>query len=992
MRTTITRFLGLFVLPLIAAAQLDFNLNLQFMQVPGSPSRVLYAVAGTTPGLFKSTDGGANWTALYITQAGLPQPSIGGIVIDPRNEQVLYLSTTQAMGSVWKSTDGGTTWVRAGSGLPQGAGTATHLTLVRSQPQNLYVRIGDALYKSVNGAQTWAKQSTLPGAFSVFIIHPANPARMYYFEAAGAGYRSSDEGLTWTRGASINLFGDSFTKVTSAAVDSSDLNRVYVGVAGSLIRFGDTIVAGIHLSTDGLETIRPLRGSETINLLTDPTGRPIVYELGSAGGLSKSPDRGQTWIPLRVTTAPVEFIRSLLIDPNNPDILYTGILYRSDNAGSSFTKIEAKVRPTLAQPQIPVEFRLAEGETGSLILPISVLESNTLQVPVTTAVQGASWLTAGAASGNTPFNLTLSANTAGLPPGIHMGTLRVSSTQTANSALDIPVKLVIGPGVSSGAQYMISTVAGNGTFGLGADGPALATPVVASALALDRAGNLFVAASSSQIVYRIDRMENLKRFAGTGSFGFSGDGGPAAAAQLSSPSGVAVDGEDRVFIADRSNNRVRMVAGGTISTAASSASAGSFFFSSPRGLTVRPDGRVAITVSSGIALLTPPSSVSSAFITQPRFSAAAGIAADAERNYYVADSGAHQIFKIDPMGNARPVAGNGARGFTGDGPQATEVALNAPEGVALDRDGNLFIADTGNNRIRVLTPDGAIRTIAGSGASGFAGDNGPAAQARLSGPTGVAIDSEGSVYVADGINRRVRKLSRLVAPVPQISNNSFVNAADGSPRLAAGGLFSQFGSDLSTAEQTATSAPWPILLGGATIFVRDRAAPLYFNNGRQINGQIPFELQPGPATVRVEVAGSRSREIAVTILPAAPGILQFGERRAVAVNPNGSVNTQENPIAPGAVLLVYLSGIGAVDNPVPSGAAASADPLSRPVLPVKAAIGDETVVIQFIGLAPGFVGLAQANLVVPRLPPGDYELVITVNGADSNRVLVTIGN
>jgi uncharacterized protein (TIGR03437 family) len=978
-----------------AMAQVTINLSPSLVRTPGTPSQVLYGVAN---GVFRSTDGGASWTAVYLTEPGRPQPLVNSLVIDSRNPAVLYASTPVESGAVWKSTDSGTTWTRANSGLPPGTGDATHLMQSQSLPQNLYVKVGNLLFKSTDGAATWTRQSTLPGSHRAFAVNSGDPMRMYYIESTGGAWRSVDEGANWTGVGSVNLFADRVTSVTSVATGPRNSDLVYVGVAGSLVRVGATIVAGVHESTDGARTIRPIHGSQPLGLFLDPDGRPFMYETGSAGGLARSADRGVGWASVTLPTGPgFAFIvaRDVHFDRNNPDIVYVSSshgLFKSTNAGTAFTRVEGTVRPTLELPEVPLVFNLQEGERGSTMLPVRVLESNSVAAPFTLATGGEPWLTVTPASGNTPATASVTVDSAGLAPGVYNAAIRLSSSATATATTSVPVRLVVSPRESGGPQYVISTVAGNGQSGLGVDGAqATATPVSPSRVTLDRAGNLFVASAVNHIVYRVDRSGVLTRVAGTGASGFSGDGGMAVAAQLNSALGVAADSQGRLFIVDRFNHRVRMVAGGTITTVAGPSNQVGFgTFSGPVAIAARADDRMTVFSTQGILTVEPPAQVSSAFPTQPRFSRVSGIARDSSGAYYVADTGAHQIFRVNSQGVAAAIAGNGSGGFTGDSAPATAASLNGPEGVVVDAEGNVIFADTANHRIRMVRPDGALRTIAGTGAAGFSGDAGLALSAQINSPSGLAVDSEGNIYFADQSNRRVRKLTRLRVPPPQIGDTSFTNAADGSNRLSGGALFSLFGENLGESGLSA-GAPWPALLGGSSVFVNNRAAPLYFNNGRQINGQIPYEILPGPATVRVEAAGGRSREIRVNILPAGPGILGYGDRRAVAVNADGAINAPDAPAAPGSAVVVYLTGIGGVDNPVASGAAASASPLSRPVLPFSAAIGDQEAQILFLGLAPGFVGLAQANLVVPYLPAGDYLLTITVNGVTSNAVFLAIG-
>src|SRR5262249_55835138 len=153
--------------------------------------------------------------------------------------------------------------------------------------------------------------------------------------------------------------------------------------------------------------------------------------------------------------------------------------------------------------------------------------------------------------------------------------------------------------------------------------------------------------------------------------------------------------------------------------------------------------------------------------------------------------------------------------------------------------GNVYISDTGNHRVRVVSTSGIIRTIAGTGVSGFAGDGAAAGTAQLNLPFGVVVDKDGAVYVSDHGNSRVRKLTPLVTPAPLI--NGVSNAFSGSAQNAPGGLFSIYGANLAASDAQTPGAPWPLNLGGATVTINGIRAPLYFASARQINGQIPYE-------------------------------------------------------------------------------------------------------------------------------------------------------
>jgi uncharacterized protein (TIGR03437 family) len=230
-----------------------------------------------------------------------------------------------------------------------------------------------------------------------------------------------------------------------------------------------------------------------------------------------------------------------------------------------------------------------------------------------------------------------------------------------------------------------------------------------------------------------------------------------------------------------------------------------------------------------------------------------------------------------------------------------------------------------------------------------------------------------------------------VSAPPEISAGGVVNGASFTPRVAPGSLFTIFGSSLAASTRTAAALPLSTNLGGASVTIGGKNAPLVYVSSDQINAQAPYELTEGPAVpVVVTVNGVASAAVNVAVVPAAPGIFQYGIRRAVVQNADYTTNTVDNGAAPDSYVIAYLTGTGHVDNPVATGAPAGADPLSRPRANVTATIDDTLVEVAFAGLTPNFVGLTQVNLKVPRLAPGTYPLVIGVNGEKSNQALITI--
>ncbi|OHV33502.1 serine/threonine protein kinase [Parafrankia colletiae] len=215
--------------------------------------------------------------------------------------------------------------------------------------------------------------------------------------------------------------------------------------------------------------------------------------------------------------------------------------------------------------------------------------------------------------------------------------------------------------------------------------------------------------------------------AGTGTAGFAGDGGPAGSAALDGPYGMVADWAGNIYVADFGNNRIRRIsADGTI-------------------VTVAGTGVEGFAGDGGPA-------------TQAQLSHPSALALDSAGNILIADTFNQRIRRVDPAGIITTVAGNGEHAFSGDGGRATDAALWYPGGVVAGRDGTVFIADTANNRIRRVTPDGTITTLAGTDGEGSAGDGGPASEALLAFPISVALDHFGRLYIADSDNNRIRRI------------------------------------------------------------------------------------------------------------------------------------------------------------------------------------------------------------------------------------------
>ncbi|SBW29130.1 hypothetical protein FDG2_6480 [Candidatus Protofrankia californiensis] len=284
--------------------------------------------------------------------------------------------------------------------------------------------------------------------------------------------------------------------------------------------------------------------------------------------------------------------------------------------------------------------------------------------------------------------------------------------------------------------------------GIAYSGAALSLPELdAYDITIDRAGGLYVTDWTSNRVRKIQPDGTVVTVAGTGTAGFTGDGGPAYQAELSSPATTAVDSDGNVYVSDSSNQRIRKIdAIGTITTIAGTGTAG-------------------FTGDGGPA-------------TQAQINEPNGLALAADGSIYIADYGNQRIRKITPDGMIWTIAGNGTKGFSGDGGPATAAQINNPNSMAVAADGTLYVSDLGNGRIRKIMTNGVITTAAGNGTYGYAGDGGPAIQAELRIPS-VAISPDGVLYIADYGNQRIRRVTADGVIATVAGNGTVGSAGDG---------------------------------------------------------------------------------------------------------------------------------------------------------------------------------------------------------------------
>ena len=318
---------------------------------------------------------------------------------------------------------------------------------------------------------------------------------------------------------------------------------------------------------------------------------------------------------------------------------------------------------------------------------------------------------------------------------------------------------------------VISTFAGNGLSGPPLSGSGSASTVALdrpSAVAVDNAGNVLIADSAANQIVEVTPSGIAGVFAGTGVAGFSGDGGPATAAELDYPNALAISATGALLISDGGNRRVREVsASGIITTVAGNGTLGlsgdggpaaEAGLSEPLGVAVGPGGvYVADAWNDAVRRNLPSGVIETVATAADGLSFPVAVAVDAAGDIFVADW-SNRVVEITPSGTATTFAGTGVAGFSGDGGPATAAELDHPSGLAVASNGDVYIADAGNNRVRMVNPSGIITTVAGTGVAGFSGDGGPATAAELDYPNGLALGPDGGLFIADRNNQRIREI------------------------------------------------------------------------------------------------------------------------------------------------------------------------------------------------------------------------------------------
>jgi len=593
------------------------------------------------------------------------------------------------------------------------------------------------------------------------------------------------------------------------------------------------------------------------------------------------------------------------------------------------------------------------------------------------------------------------------------------------------MKTILIFGIALGACFgqggVISTVAGSSAEGFSGDGgPAVSAKLsLPTTVVMDRAGNLYIADESNGRVRKVAPDGTISTFAGTGPTGYSGDGGPANQAKLFFPNDLAVDSAGNLYIADQGNDAIRKVnpsgiistvagglqvgnspvSGGKLNAANSVAvdAAGNIYSSGANNIVKIDTAGNLTTIAGGVLGFSGDGGPAKSAALKAPF----GIVADAAGNLYFADTGNNRIRKIDKNGTITTVAGLGTAGFSGDGGPAVRAQIHlagaAFAGLALDRAGNLYFADWGNNRIRMINPAGMITTVAGGGgiqlrAGNPWGDGLPATMANLMLPRGVFVDSSDNLYIADTNHSQVRKVSAgsgtTAPPAPSISANGVVNAASLAAGLTANSWITILGTNLSPGtddwSKSVVDGKLPTSLDGVSVRVGGMPAFVYYVSPGQINALAP-DLSPGPVTVTVTTPNGTSAPVNATAGLYGPAFFPWPGNQAVATRPDYSVVARAGTFPgaataaakPGEVIILWGTGFGPTAPVSTPGITTPASQVYGTATVPAVTLGSTPLQVLGAALSPGSAGLYQIAVQLPTVPDGTYPVQASIGGAQS---------
>ena len=977
------------------AVALDSGGNLYLTGRVSSPDFPIVGGSQTQSGaggLYRSE----NQSPWLLAGSGVGAAKVLALAADPKNNAVVYAGTSHGL---FKTVDGGISW-KPGAGLPNDLVTA--VAVDPANTSRVYACMSEGLYQSTDAGGTW--KSILADPVLSVAVATTKPGLVYAGRGSAPILRSTDGGASWQETGGV-------VTANALAIDPTNALTVYAATSRS----------GFYLSTDGGATwafsntglgsgAAPLT---VYSIAIDPRIPQRLYA-ATASGLFRSSDGGTGWTPAGSGIGS-RTVLSLAINPHDANFVYAG------TAGAGV-------------------FRSADGGDTWISTGPASLDVNAIAVD-----SAGQFVHAGLYQGTQGFVTKVNAGGSGLVYSTYLGGAGVSEGRAiavdaaghayvcgATDASDFPTRNAYQAtlGGSRDAFFLRLDASGStldySSF-LGGHGDDLCEGV-----ALDANGNLYLAGNT----YARSLLASANDFP-TSPAGY----------QRSSPGG----GQD-CFVTKFDDTGRRLTystyLGGSGSDGCYGLALDRFGYAYLSGMTTSPNFPLLQASLGGTIPMPPILQFSAAFVTRLNpdgadlsYSAllgglkgdteADGLALDGQGRVYLTGYTKATDFPLTANALSTLVPQRGRAIVAVVDPNANKLLYStllpgtgpdAGKKIQADSSGNAWVIGTAYTSQFAVTPDAMVhpatpdptpyvveldvttsRLLHATYLGGTAGGTGSAIALAPDGTVFVAGSTLSTDFPVQGSPFETAKspdyaifvqhldFSRTppAAPAPAIA--AVVNGASfAAGPLAPGEAITITGTNLADATAQFGAAP-PTRLAGASVSINGQDIPLFYASPTQINGQLPFEIQPGAASVKVTVDGVASTAASVTVAAAAPGIFLIGTNRAAVTNPDGSVNTPANPAAPGDAVTVYFTGIGPLDHPVATGAPAPLEgPLSRATLPVAVTIGGQPAALSYAGLTPGSISLAQANVEVPALPAGDYPVVITVGGAASNGPLIRV--
>jgi uncharacterized protein (TIGR03437 family) len=513
---------------------------------------------------------------------------------------------------------------------------------------------------------------------------------------------------------------------------------------------------------------------------------------------------------------------------------------------------------------------------------------------------------------------------------------------------------------------IVNSIAGNGSLGYSGDGGNSVGAQLADPhdVIVDAAGNVYIADTLNARVRKIDTNQNINTIAGNGTYGYSGDGGAATSAQLTYPTGLALDKAGNLYIADSGNATVRKVdIHGNISTVAGT---GVTTFGALPG-----DGGPATKAALQVPYC---------------------VQVDATGVVYIGDTGSSTIRRVGLDGNI-----------------STYLTNFPAQNFALDASGAIYFANYRSHTVEKVLAGGTRLVIAGDGLPGDTGDGGPGSAAQFNQPYGVTLDSSGNVYVSDAVNAVIRELTPLPFSIGAVANAASIQAfeppisgaGDSSVPVAPGEIVLLFGSGLGPSKLAVASPVkglYATQLAGTSVYFNGAAAPLLYTSATIVAAIVPYALNyQTSAQVTVVYNGQTSMATTVPVAETAPGLFTLdssGSGQAAAFNQDFTLNSVSNPAPVGSTVILYGTGEGQTSPAGVDGKVAAATGLPpSPVQNVSVTVGGVPAVIDYKGGVPTSVaGLLQLNIEIPTgVPAGSsVPVVLTIGGVPSQTVNIAV--